>query len=83
MIYFKRNGQNVEAELHFNTPTLGSRYCTVSINAGNPTNADFLTQAYKDRLFETLKGLREEAYNQGWKDAKAKRTKSKWFKGVW
>ncbi len=44
--------------------------------------AAVMLSAYEDMLFNALQTMRREEYKAGWKDAKAKRRKRTWFKGV-
>jgi hypothetical protein len=52
-------------------------------DCGKELHAELL----RDHLHETLNGrlevIRREAYEKGWKDAKAKRRKEDWFSRWW
>ena len=41
--------------------------------------ASLLSEHFKDRLQSIVKQIREEEYNQGYKDGRAKRGKKAWF----
>ena len=42
-----------------------------------------LADRLRDQLFEMMKKVREEAYDQGWRDAKSKKgAKETWFSGL-
>lgn len=45
-------------------------------------DAVLLERHLRDELYSRVEAIREEAYNQGWKDAKAKRKKQTWFWGI-
>ena len=46
---------------------------------GNEAYAGLLTRLIKERLASLVRNARAEAYEQGYKDAKAKRAKCEWF----
>lgn len=52
---------------------------TFTADAGSEWTASLLVSRILDRLDQNMTSVRENAYRQGWKDAKAKRAKSKWF----
>jgi hypothetical protein len=45
--------------------------------------AQLLKDALNKNLQNNLERIRREAYNQGWKDAKAKTRKQTWFSWSW
>lgn len=51
------------------------------------TNSELVAElqgtAMRKALRDALSTIREEAYNRGWKDAKAKTAKMPWFSGIW
>ena len=49
----------------------------------NDVYAGFLANAMENQLGDRLAAIRAEAYEQGWKDAKAKRHKASWFSRRW
>lgn len=54
---------------------------------GNQMFADLLTQKLGNELSKNIQAIRQEEYEKGWKDAKAKKAKTKWFsaafKRIW
>ncbi len=44
--------------------------------------AEVMMRRYDEQLFDALQAIRQDAYDQGWKDAKAKRGKRTWFRGL-
>lgn len=56
---------------------------TLSFRAGTQWAAQLLMTHMRDRMWSKLTDIRQEAYNRGWKDAKAHRTKESWFSGRW
>lgn len=55
---------------------------TFTFNAGSKDYAAMLSHNLRDHLEKSLRTIREHAYNDGWKDAKAKRGKKTWFSGL-
>lgn len=45
--------------------------------------AGLMRDQYERHMRSVLENVRKDAYNQGWKDAKAKTKKATWFKGWW
>lgn len=45
--------------------------------------AELLKKQLDSHLSSNLERIRREAYNEGWKDAKAKVKKKTWFAGWW
>lgn len=52
-----------------------------SFQENDENNAELLKQHIENVLSEALKKARREAYEQGWKHAKAKCAKETWFSG--
>jgi len=52
-------------------------------NTGAEWVARLLRANIHQRQMSILTQIRREAYEQGWKDAKAHRTKKSWFSGMW
>lgn len=76
MIVFKNEGAKVTAELK---AANGWIYYFTYATAGGNDHAFMLKESLSKKLCDTLQGIREEAYEQGWADAKAKRKKCTWF----
>mgnify|MGYP000940187421 CR=1 FL=1 len=58
---------------------LGDRGFEFSFPAPNDWSASLLVGALRDALHGAIKRAREEAYADGWRDAKAKRKRATWF----
>lgn len=56
---------------------LGLEAVPFTFDASTPLAAVLLCERVRDVLFEKLRTIRQEAYEQGWADAKAKRAKLK------
>lgn len=53
-------------------------------HAGSEWSAKLLESATRARLGDLSEKVREQAYAQGWKDAKAKKSaKRTWFSAIW
>ena len=48
----------------------------------NELVADILAQHLRARIFELMKGVRQDVYNQGWHDKSCHRHKADWFPGT-
>jgi hypothetical protein len=72
MIHIGNTGSNVEATVQAPYPIGNLRFC-LSWNAGSEWAASLLAHTLRRALGEKLANIRSEAYQQGWKDAKAKR----------
>lgn len=55
----------------------------LSFNAGTEWAAALLRDAIMHKLGHVFSKVREQSYEKGWKDAKAKRTKAKHFECYW
>ena len=49
---------------------------------GNDVFAELLTNQLRKKLADRIQAIRQEEYEQGWKDAKAKKRKRTWFASV-
>lgn len=49
---------------------------------GSDWYAELLRSQVDEKLRTTLQKIREEAYNEGWGDAKKKRQRRTWFSGL-
>ena len=52
-------------------------------NAIGTIQAEAMVEVIQTKMWDTLKTIRAKAYEQGWKDAKAKAQKETWFGGWW
>lgn len=55
----------------------------LTINQDYEYQAQLLLNQLDKHLRNNLEAIRKEAYEQGWKDAKAKRKKKTWFSSWW
>lgn len=54
-------------------------YFPMSFNTNDPIYAALLADSFNESIRRGIRAVREEAYNAGWQDAKAKRRKADWF----
>lgn len=80
MLCFKRVDSKVRVEVE--TGLLNRYYCH-EIDFNSELIAELVRQQYQKHMEATLKFIREEAYNDGWRDAKAKKAKRSIFKCWW
>lgn len=78
-VTINRKGQDVELWLDAFIPNYDSRRFGFTFHCGGDVYAGLLTEHLRKRLGNLVEEARREAYEQGWKDAKAKRSKSDWF----
>ena len=84
MITFKRTGTNLYAEVDTGSGVERPIFPFSFANGGNEASASVMTQHLRDRMFSKLQAIREEAYEQGWSEGRAKkRPKRTWFRGTW
>lgn len=84
MIHFYRDENKVKIKIEhgiFGT----NEYFETEIQQDFPYQAELLTLQLRENLNSKLAEIKREAYNQGWKDAKARTRKRKWdeFCGRW
>lgn len=53
------------------------------IQCSSKAYALLLQENFNTAMQNKLENIRKEAYNQGWKNAKAKTFKNKWFSCLW
>lgn len=82
MISFKRIDNKVEVQVKHGV-LFNDQYFTLNINETYAYQAELLTRQLNDQLQKKLEAIRKEAYEQGWKDAKAKSAKKTWFSRWW
>jgi hypothetical protein len=56
---------------------------SLNIESGQPYQAELLLRALRDNLEKRLIDIKKQAYEEGWKDAKAKKKKQIYFWGSW
>lgn len=83
MITFARKDGKALCSVEIYIPTLGNRVFDFEWQCGGEYSAGLLYGAMREQLSEALETARREAYSQGWRDAKAKRAKERWFSGSW
>jgi hypothetical protein len=76
MIGIKREGTKVIIPLEYGP--LNSIY-PFSFDCGNEYYAELLKQHYYKKLTSLIEEVRQEEYNRGYKDGRAKRGKNTWF----
>lgn len=81
MITFKRKDGNVEIQINFDTPDMGTRYYTATLQLNDDLKSSFVAKAFREKLWNMLKETRKEYYERGWKAAKAKTYKEDYFSG--
>ncbi len=84
MLEIKRDGNSaiihMDTDLPHNRPYVNTLWVFKS-EEGSPWHAELVVRYLKNRLKECVKQIRRDAYEQGWKDARAKRVKETWFSG--
>ena len=80
MIEVNRKDNEVEIEVSLDIPHYGTRVFSFSFNCGGACYAGLLTDKINTVIWNRMKAIRAEAYEQGWSDAKSKRPKQTWFK---
>lgn len=78
MIDYRVSGQAVK--IHVDS---GLGKFTFTHECGQDYLASLMCDQYERHMRSVLEKVRKEAYNQGWKDAKAKNKKATWFKPWW
>lgn len=59
-----------------------SRY-VFSFDTGNADFAALLAENMNEKMRNDLEKIRRDTYEQGWKDAKAKKAKERYFSRMW
>jgi hypothetical protein len=80
MIKFHQHGTQVKVEID---PGINGSTMLLYWQADKEMLAYLLRDKLQTELGDKLRAIREEAYEKGWKDAKAKRAKSTWFARWW
>lgn len=81
MINFKRDGKKAVVRIDLSVPEYEERSFPFAFNCDGEVYAGLLTRAMRTAFSDAVKAARKEGYDQGWKDAKAKRASCSWFKG--
>lgn len=82
MIQFTIDGKDLLVRIESELPPKENVYL-LRWNTADACYANLLGDHLRSKLNNKLRAIREEAYEQGWKDAKAKRKKKDWFSGWW
>ena len=82
MITFSRKGTEVLVDVKHGV-FFGEEYFRLEIHQAYEYQAELLLRQLDKNLSSQLERIRKEAYEQGFKDAKAKRAKQTWFSGRW
>lgn len=83
MIQFNRKDSRVQVKVSIDIPRSGNWTYTLDRTESDVPSAQLIVNRMDDVLSNKLKQIREDAYNAGWKDAKAKTKKQDWFAGYW
>ena len=79
MVEFKREGTAIRLSVTVAIPTAGNWIIHFDCDRGHEINAGLLLSAMEDQFESKVTKAREDAYHEGYKDAKAKRAKKTWF----
>lgn len=82
MINFSRKDSAVTVEVEANVG-VAARFFHFTMNLSNEVYAYMLRENFQTKMTKALQDIRREAYEQGWKDAKAKIARRDWFSGGW
>jgi hypothetical protein len=82
MLSFDRIGPDVIVNIEHGIFYNGNHF-VLKISSTHDYQAELLKRQFQKKLSDELEAIRREAYNQGWKDAKAKTKKQTWFTGWW
>ena len=81
MIQFKRDGTNAVCAVTIPVPTMDRRIYRFRFETGTEEYAALLTEAMRTEFRRIVQKSRKEAYEAGWRDAKARRRKQEYFAG--
>ena len=83
MIRFKREGTQVKIVVDSKVDGVDVSELEACLwDCPNEIIADILFQHLRNKLWKTIEKTRKHEYEEGWKDAKAKRRKEQYFRGV-
>lgn len=80
MFTFERDGTSLKLQVEAKT-YIAKRWYSFSWQCTDEIYADLLVKNFQEHLSNRLQGIRRSAYEEGWKDAKAKKKKETWFAG--
>jgi hypothetical protein len=81
MIQITRDGSKIVITVRGQHPVASTDFIA-TCNLNDENYAKLATDNLQRHLWATLTVIRERAYEQGWKDAKAHRRKANWFSGT-
>lgn len=82
MIQITRKGTSVKIDFTSRIPLCDVRVFGFNWECNTEVYAGLLTNHLSNGLWSELVRVRKEAYEKGWKDAKAKVRKENWFSGA-
>lgn len=82
MINFTRKGTQVIAEIETDIE-IAARCFNLGYTCSDEVYACLLVRNWEKKLRSSLQEIRRRAYDEGWKDSKAKTAKQTWFAGGW
>ena len=82
MFEIKRDHNTIKIVLNYNIPYGTSWESSFSSTYDNQHYAELVFAQLRDAIANRFETVRQEAYEQGWKDKSAKRTKCTWFSSV-
>lgn len=77
MIKIEREGRTVTAKL---SAAIGWTF-HFTHTCSDDAYAAYVRQDVSSKIFDTIKRIRQEAYNQGWSDKTKRKPKETWFSG--
>lgn len=83
MFKFKRQGKQIRLEILPRISGAETWSFYFSREENDEPGAQLLLNAFETRMKEALKNTRQEFYDRGYKDGKAKRRKCDWIGGWW
>lgn len=83
MISFKRDGTVVKSDVTTFIPNFDDRVFHFQWECATEAYAGLLSAHMQRDMGAKLKAIRVHAYEEGWKDAKAKRAREEWFRSSW
>lgn len=85
MLTINNNRENVEFVVSCKVDRLAAERVSITLrySTPDPVWAALFAEAMNKELSERLKAIREESYNRGWKDAKARKQKQTFFAWWW
>jgi len=73
----------IEIVITFRNGDAGDYDWPFAYNAGHPSYAGLAAHALREQFSDHMQSVRKAAYEQGYKDARAKRKKQTVFEGCW